>query len=132
MRTAILWETEGDRIRCGLCPNACLIACGKTGTCGVRSNVDGVLEATTYGRISSIAVDPIEKKPVFHYHPGTAVLSHRQRGLLHEVRPLSELAYQSGRAGGRRRAARGLPRRDRRHGAASIAVRVWRSPTTSP
>ena len=75
MRTAILWETEGDRIRCGLCPNACLIASGKTGTCGVRANVNGVLEATTYGRISSIAADPIEKKPVFHYHPGTAVLS---------------------------------------------------------
>ena len=75
MRTAILWEREGDRIRCGLCPNACLIASGKTGTCGVRANVGGVLEATTYGRISSIAADPIEKKPVFHYHPGTAVLS---------------------------------------------------------
>jgi pyruvate formate lyase activating enzyme len=75
MRTAILWETEGDRVRCGLCPNACLIAPGKTGTCGVRANNDGVLEARTYGRVSSIAVDPIEKKPVFHYHPGTAVLS---------------------------------------------------------
>jgi pyruvate formate lyase activating enzyme len=75
MRTAILWETEGDRIRCGLCPNACLIAPGKTGTCGVRANSDGVLEARTYARISSIAADPIEKKPVFHYHPGTAVLS---------------------------------------------------------
>jgi pyruvate formate lyase activating enzyme len=75
MHTAILWETEGDRIRCGLCPNVCLIARGKTGTCGVRANVEGVLEATTYGRISSIAADPIEKKPVFHYHPGSAVLS---------------------------------------------------------
>lgn len=75
MHTAILWEMEGDRIRCGLCPNACRISAGSAGVCGVRTNVDGTLFATTYGHISSIAADPIEKKPVFHYHPGTAVLS---------------------------------------------------------
>jgi pyruvate formate lyase activating enzyme len=75
MRAAILWEAEGERIRCRLCPNACLIAEGKTGTCGVRRNSQGTLEPVTYGLVSSIAADPIEKKPVFHYHPGTAVLS---------------------------------------------------------
>lgn len=74
-RTADLWVTEGDSVRCGLCPHACLIKEGGTGVCGVRRNQAGVLIATTWGRVSSVAVDPIEKKPVFHYRPGSAVLS---------------------------------------------------------
>ena len=75
MREAILWDHEGDRIRCHVCPNACLIADGGRGVCGVRENHGGVLKALTYGLVSSVAVDPIEKKPVFHYRPGTRVLS---------------------------------------------------------
>ncbi len=75
MREAQVWTTEGDRIRCGLCPHRCLIAQGRRGWCGVRENVGGTLQALTYGLVSSIAVDPIEKKPVFHYHPGSRVLS---------------------------------------------------------
>ena len=75
MRSAILWEREGDRIRCGVCPNLCSIAEGGTGICGVRKNVDGTLQPLTYGLISSIVADPIEKKPVFHYWPGSSVLS---------------------------------------------------------
>jgi len=72
---AVLWEVEGDRVACRLCPNLCKIAEGHTGICGVREVRDGRLMALTYGRISSIAADPIEKKPVFHYHPGSLVLS---------------------------------------------------------
>lgn len=75
MHTALLWGQEGDRVRCGLCPHRCLVSRGATGVCGVRKNVDGALIALTYGKISSIASDPIEKKPVFHYFPGTSVLS---------------------------------------------------------
>lgn len=75
MHPAILWTAESGRISCQLCPNACKIAPGAVGTCGVRQNVDGVLQALTYGRVSSVAVDPIEKKPVFHFQPGSAVLS---------------------------------------------------------
>lgn len=75
MREAMLWETEGERIHCLLCPHDCRIAPGRTGVCGVRENQDGRLIALTYGRVSSVAVDPIEKKPVFHYRPGTLALS---------------------------------------------------------
>lgn len=75
MHEALVWSAEGDRIRCGLCPHACLIAEGRRGWCGVRENVGGRLQALTYGLVSSLAVDPIEKKPVFHYRPGTRVLS---------------------------------------------------------
>jgi pyruvate formate lyase activating enzyme len=72
---AILWERDGDRVRCGLCPHRCRIAEGKTGICGVRENRDGTLYALTYGLVSSAAADPIEKKPVFHYRPGTLAFS---------------------------------------------------------
>ncbi len=72
---AELWEPAGDRIHCLLCPHSCRIAPGGVGWCGVRRNDDGRLVALTYGRVSSIAVDPIEKKPVYHYHPGSKALS---------------------------------------------------------
>ena len=72
---ADLWHVDGDVIRCELCPHACHIRPGAAGVCGVRRNEDGTLVALTYGRVSSVAVDPIEKKPVFHYRPGTLVFS---------------------------------------------------------
>ncbi|TLM72096.1 MAG: AmmeMemoRadiSam system radical SAM enzyme [Actinobacteria bacterium] len=70
-----MWTVEGDRLRCGVCPHACLIAEGREGYCGVRRNEGGRMVPLTYGLISSIAADPVEKKPVFHYFPGTQVLS---------------------------------------------------------
>jgi pyruvate formate lyase activating enzyme len=73
--TADLWHAEAGAIRCELCPHACLIRPGHAGICGVRRNEDGTLIALTYGRVSSAAVDPIEKKPVFNYRPGTLVFS---------------------------------------------------------
>ncbi len=75
MHEALLWDTEGDRIRCHLCPHRCSIAVGREGICGVRGNVEGRLIALTYGRVASAAVDPIEKKPVFHYFPSTLAFS---------------------------------------------------------
>ena len=75
MREALLWEPDGDRVHCLLCPNDCRIADGARGTCGVRENRGGTLHALTYGLVSSVAADPIEKKPIFHYRPGTYALS---------------------------------------------------------
>jgi pyruvate formate lyase activating enzyme len=75
MHRASLWEPDGARVHCLLCPHSCRIADGATGVCGVRMNRGGELDALTYGRVASIAVDPIEKKPVFHYFPGTTALS---------------------------------------------------------
>jgi len=62
---------EHFSVRCSLCNHRCTIADGKHGICGVRVNQGGTLFATTYGRISAEAVDPIEKKPLFHFLPGT-------------------------------------------------------------
>ena len=75
MHEALLWEREGTRIHCLLCPHQCRIADGRTGVCGVRQNTGGTLEAVMYALVSSVAVDPIEKKPVFRYRPGTSALS---------------------------------------------------------
>jgi len=66
---------EGGRVRCELCPRDCVLKEGQRGHCFVRANRDGALVLTTYGRSSGFCVDPIEKKPLNHFHPGSAVLS---------------------------------------------------------
>lgn len=72
----MFWVKEGDKIRCKLCNNSCLIANGKRGFCRVRENRDGTLYSLVYGRASSISSDPIEKKPLFNFHPGSYVWSY--------------------------------------------------------
>ncbi len=62
-------------IQCDLCPKACVIAPGQSGECRIRVNVDGRLLAVTYGHPCAVHVDPVEKKPLFHFRPGTAILS---------------------------------------------------------
>lgn len=64
-------KKENNAVQCSLCSHRCVIADGKHGICGVRNNYGGKLYATTYGLVSAEAVDPIEKKPLFHYLPGT-------------------------------------------------------------
>jgi pyruvate formate lyase activating enzyme len=76
MKEAMFYEKKGGkRVRCRLCPRQCLIAEGKTGFCGVRKNVDGVLRSLVYGNPCAVHVDPIEKKPLYHFRPGTLCLS---------------------------------------------------------
>jgi pyruvate formate lyase activating enzyme len=70
------WHAEPDgRLLCTLCPRHCRIGEGQTGFCYVRRNVGGVLYQTAYGRSTGFAVDPIEKKPLNHFLPGTEILS---------------------------------------------------------
>lgn len=76
LHEALLYETlPGGKVRCGVCPRACVIAEGKLGVCKTRKNVAGKCYTLTYGKVISVAADPIEKKPLFHFHPGTTVLS---------------------------------------------------------
>lgn len=63
------------RVECLLCPHHCKMANGKTGMCRSRRNKDGVLVSEVYGKPCSLAIDPIEKKPLYHFHPGTKCLS---------------------------------------------------------
>jgi len=63
------------QVHCGLCPNNCVIKNGEFGACGVRGNKNGNGIIPFYGFISSLASDPIEKKPLYHFMPGTSILS---------------------------------------------------------
>lgn len=66
---------EDGTVRCGICPQNCRIKPGRQGTCRVRINRDGELWALNYGEVAALALDPIEKKPLYHFHPGKAILS---------------------------------------------------------
>ncbi|MCL1834869.1 MAG: AmmeMemoRadiSam system radical SAM enzyme [Oscillospiraceae bacterium] len=73
---ALFWHTEANgAARCGLCPRECLIQHDAKGFCGVRENRHGSLIAAGYGVVSSIALDPIEKKPLYMFCPGSRILS---------------------------------------------------------
>lgn len=73
---AKFYEKKPDKkVKCLLCPHGCVISLGKTGICSIRKNIDGTLVALTYGRISSCNLDPIEKKPLYHFYPGSMILS---------------------------------------------------------
>lgn len=76
MAEAILYDKLADgRVRCNVCLWRCVINPGKAGVCGVRVNDSGRLIPVNYARVSSLADDPIEKKPLFHFFPGSRVLS---------------------------------------------------------
>lgn len=64
-----------ETVQCGLCPKACIMAPGQSGDCRIRVNIDGKLTAVTYGFPCSVHKDPMEKKPMFHFLPGTPILS---------------------------------------------------------
>ncbi len=73
---ARFWNTaEHQMVQCVLCPHHCRIASGRRGICGVRENEDGRLYSLIYAACSSAADDPIEKKPLYHFFPGSRVLS---------------------------------------------------------
>ena len=76
VKEAMLHERlEGGDVRCALCAHHCHINPGKRGICGVRENREGTLYSLVYGDAISAAVDPIEKKPLYHYLPGTQAFS---------------------------------------------------------
>jgi pyruvate formate lyase activating enzyme len=66
---------DADRVQCLLCPHLCVLAPGGKGKCRVRINNEGTLQAAGYGEAVSVALDPIEKKPLFHFYPGREILS---------------------------------------------------------
>ena len=70
------WHVLADgRVQCDVCPRACKLRDGQRGLCFVRACADGQVVLTSYGRSSGFCVDPIEKKPLNHFPPGSSVLS---------------------------------------------------------
>ena len=81
MKEALYYEKlEGGKVHCLLCPQDCRIAGGKLGVCQVRRNVDGILYSEIYNRVMARGMDPIEKKPLYHFHPGAMIYSLGTRG----------------------------------------------------
>lgn len=75
-REGLLYEpASGGKLRCNVCQRRCVISPGKLGYCRTRVNQGGKILTAIYGVVSSVAADPIEKKPVFHYKPGSRVFS---------------------------------------------------------
>jgi pyruvate formate lyase activating enzyme len=76
VRQALFWEPmQGGKVRCNLCPHSCVIGENDEGLCKARGVRNGGLIVLTYGRPATIVSDEIEKKPLFHFHPGTRALS---------------------------------------------------------
>ena len=76
MKEALYYRTlDDDRVKCLLCPQGCVIAPDKSGTCRIRQNKSGILYQTAYAEVASLANDPIEKKPLYHFYPGADILS---------------------------------------------------------
>lgn len=81
MKEALFYEKKDNQaVHCQLCPHSCLIKDGGVGICGVRQNQKGKLYSLIYGQITSMALDPIEKKPLYHFHPGEHILSIGTKG----------------------------------------------------
>lgn len=76
MKEAMYYKKgENNHVYCVLCPHYCKIADGNVGRCRVRKNIDGSLYTMNYGKITSYAFDPIEKKPLYHFYPGSNIFS---------------------------------------------------------
>jgi pyruvate formate lyase activating enzyme len=71
---------KNNTVKCNLCPHHCLIPTGKTGICAVRKNINGKLFSLVYGKAIACHVDPIEKKPLFHFKPGSRIYSFATAG----------------------------------------------------
>jgi len=76
MRKALYYKTlDNEIVRCQLCPHYCLIKDNDHGLCNVRINKGGILYSEFFEKVTAVALDPIEKKPLYHFYPGTKILS---------------------------------------------------------
>ena len=75
MKEALYYKKENGKTRCLLCPKKCIVAEDHIGYCGVRKNIDGKLYSLVYEKPCSTHVDPIEKKPLYHFFPGSTAFS---------------------------------------------------------
>lgn len=70
LKEALLWKGDGTKVKCQLCNHRCSILDGKRGICSVRENRGGKLYSLVYGKLVALHIDPVEKKPLYHFYPG--------------------------------------------------------------
>ena len=128
------WQTQfhdgTGRARCELCPRRCTLKPGQRGFCFVRSNHDGIIVSDTYGCSSGFAVDPVEKKPFNHFHPGSSVLSFGTAGCNSGCRFCQN--FDIAKARSIDKLSVGPARRKSRRSRPAVASTQWHSPTTTP
>ena len=122
-------SSDGQRLICDLCPRHCALRPGERGFCFVRENRDGQVVSTTYGRSTGFCIDPIEKKPLNQFYPGTPVLSFGTAGCNLGCKfcqnwTMSRVARRRGRL------RTGRSRRPSPPPPSSSAAAAWPSPTT--
>lgn len=101
MKEALFYEKlKGKVVQCRLCPHNCAIKEGMFGNCGVRKNKAGKLFSVVYGKSTSVQVDPIEKKPLFHFFPGASALSIGTVGCNLHCKHCQNWATSQAKAGG--------------------------------
>jgi len=126
---AMLWERLGPddlRVRCNLCAHRCVIAPDRQGACCVRENRDGVLYTLVYERTISQNIDPIEKKPLFHFQPGSrsysiATVGCNFRCAFCQNWEISQMPREQGEIPGRAATPAQIAQAARSSGCASIA-----------
>jgi pyruvate formate lyase activating enzyme len=134
MEEALLYEKlDGQRVRCDLCAHRCVIAPGHKGVCQVRENRDGVLYTLVYGIPLSQAVDPVEKKPLFHFYPGSTAFSIATAGCnfrcdFCQNADISQMPRDRGQIMGRQTPPEQVVEAAKRYGARSIAY-TYTEPT---
>lgn len=134
MKEALLYEKlDEKRVRCHLCAHRCVIAEGRKGVCLVRENRGGALYTLVYGIPLSQAVDPIEKKPLFHFYPGSTAFSIATAGCNFRCRfcqnaDISQMPRERGQILGRQASPEEVVRSARRYGSRSIAY-TYTEPT---
>lgn len=134
MREALLYErVQGDAVRCHLCAQRCSIAPGHKGICRVRENRGGTLYTLVYGLPLSQAVDPIEKKPLFHFYPGSTAFSIATAGCnfrcaFCQNSDISQMPRRQGQIVGRQASPDEIVRSALRSGSRSIAY-TYTEPT---
>lgn len=84
---------EENKVQCFLCPHQCIIDDGKTGICRTRKNVGRKLFALVYDQFTSVNLDPIEKKPLYHFYPGREILSLGQLAVILNVRVVKIMGF---------------------------------------
>jgi len=135
LKRAVLWESldRSKKVRCNLCRWECLISDGRTGHCRVRKNIDGVLYSLNYSKVCAANADPIEKKPLFHFQPGSQSFSIATMGCNFRCEfcqnwQLSQAAWESGQISGQAINAAKIVQAAVEGGCASIAY-TYTEPT---
>jgi len=134
MKEAMWYKKLSDqRVRCDLCNHRCVIADGEIGICGVRENKNGTLYSLVYGKVIATHVDPIEKKPLFNFFPGTRAFSIATAGCnlkcTHcQNADISQMPLDRGRIMGQNASPEDIVRAAEKSGSESIAY-TYTEPT---